>query len=270
VGEPARTAAGDAASARSADPIGRDGPAEFVRQQRHYWRAADAQRFHWQTRNPVLAPRERRLLRPLVASAGERLLEIGCGEGANLEHLRDCGAVRFGVDFSIDKARFARHATGARTVTADAARLPFGDERFDAVLIRDLLHHVPAPEVVLAEAHRVLRRGGRLVLVEPNRASPLILLQAALVPAERGVLRSTAKRLGALLSAAGLRVVRHTVEQPFPIERVLLHPALGSPVLAASPLVVRALDAFDALAHRLLPARAWMYLVFEAVRPENP
>jgi SAM-dependent methyltransferase len=239
----------------------------FVQQQRRYWRGADARRFDWQTRNPVLAPRERRLVGPAVARAGERLLELGCGEGANLQHLRDSGALRFGVDFSIDKARFARFATAAHTVAADAARLPFSDDSFDAVLIRDLLHHVPAPAAVLAEARRVLRRGGRLLLVEPNRASPLILLQAALVPAERGVLRSTATRLGALVAAAGLRVVRHGAEQPFPVERVLLHPALGAPRLAGSPLTARALDAVDALARKLLPMRAWMYLVFEADKP---
>jgi SAM-dependent methyltransferase len=244
-------------------------PHDFVAQQRAYWRDADAQRFDWQTTNPILAPRERRLLRPLVTRPGERLLELGCGEGANLHHLREGGAARFGVDFSLDKARFAQQATAARTVAADAARLPFADGAFDALLIRDLLHHVPAPEAVLAEARRVLKPGGRLMLVEPNRASPLILLQAALVPAERGVLRSTATRLGALIGAAGLRVVRQGVEHPFPVERVLLHPALGAPALARSPHVARALDALERLAQRLLPARAWMYLVFEAIRPEN-
>jgi hypothetical protein len=115
----------------------------------------------------------------------------------------------------------------------------------------------------------VLRPGGRLLLVEPNERSLLVLIQALVIPAERGVLRSTAARLRRLLEDAGLRIERHTTEHPFPVERVLLHPTLGAPSLARSSLVARALGAVDALARHLLPARTWMYLVFEAIRPEN-
>jgi SAM-dependent methyltransferase len=239
----------------------------FDNLQRAYWRSADATRFAWQTRNPVLAAREAALARRVDVRAGERLLEIGCGEGANLYHLRAAGAVRFGVDFSRAKAAFARRATDAYTVAADATCLPFADGSFDAVLIRDVLHHVADGDGVLAEARRVLRAGGRLTLVEPNRASPLIRLQAAMIPAERGALGSTAPRLAASLARAGFTVAHHTTDQPFPIERVLLHPRLGAPSLAAHPVVARALAAADALARRLVPTRAWMYLVFEAVRP---
>jgi ubiquinone/menaquinone biosynthesis C-methylase UbiE len=239
----------------------------FEQLQRKYWHSADAVRFHWQTQNPVLARRESELLRRVEVGRGERLLEIGCGEGANLHHLRGAGARFFGVDFSRERAAFARRATDAHTATADATRLPFGDGSFDAVLIRDVLHHVGEIDAVLAEARRVLRPGGRLTLVEPNRHSPLIWLQAALVPAERGVLRSSAPRLTSLLRGAGFRVERQSSEQPLPLERVLLHPSLGAPSLASLPLVAGALGAVDALARRLLPTRAWMYLVFEAVRP---
>jgi SAM-dependent methyltransferase len=236
----------------------------FERLQRAYWRAADETRFHWQTRNPVLAAREADLTRHVSVRAGQRLLEIGCGEGANLHHLRAAGVLRFGVDFSGARAAFARRATDAQTVTADATRLPFADGAFDALLIRDVLHHIGDVDGVLREARRVLKPGGTLTLVEPNRASPLILLQAALVPAERGVLRSTPAALTATLERAGFHVTRHLHEQPFPIERILLHPSFGLPALGEQPLVARALSAVDAVARRLLPERAWMYLVFEA------
>jgi len=239
----------------------------FDRLQRSYWRSADATRFDWQTRNPILAVREAALLGHVDVRARERLLEIGCGEGANLHHLRAAGAVRFGVDFSGAKATFAHRVTDAHTVTADATRLPFADGSFDAILIRDVLHHVADIAAVLGEARRVLRPGGKLTLVEPNRASPLILLQAALIPAERGVLRSSASHLRSLLARAGFAVLRHATDQPFPIERVLLHPTLGAPSLAERPLIARSLRVADALARRLLPARVWMYLVFEATVP---
>ena len=238
----------------------------FEKLQRSYWRAADETRFAWQTRNPILAVRESALARRVELRAGDRLLEIGCGEGANLHHLRQAGAIRFGIDYSAPKTSFARRHTDAHTATADAARLPFADETFDAVLIRDVLHHIGDVPSVLAEAHRVLHRGAKLTLLEPNRASPLIWAQAALIPAERGVLRSTPAHLQALLEAAGFQVTRQSFDQPFPIERVLLHPVLGLPSLAELPLVGRALALAEAVARRLLPVRAWMYLVFEATR----
>jgi SAM-dependent methyltransferase len=240
----------------------------FVQLQRDYWNDADEEHFAWQTRHQFIAQREAQLLSCVATAPGERILEIGCGEGANLHHLRERGALRFGLDFSPAKASFARRATDARTVTGDAARLPFGDATFDAILIRDVLHHVPDQASVLAEARRVLKPRGRLTLLEPNARSPLVLAQAALVPAERGLFSSTVERLRAALGRSGFTVVGESAEHPFPIDRVLLHPRLGMPSLASLPLVTPALHALDRLARRLLPRRAWMYLVFEAVPAE--
>ena len=239
----------------------------FEKVQRSYWRAADESRFAWQTSNPVLARREAELAQRVLVGAGDRLLEIGCGEGANLHHLREAGAIRFGIDYSHERTAFAHSATAAHTVTADATHLPFVDGAFDVVLIRDVLHHIGDVDGVLAEARRVLRRGGRLTLLEPNRASPFILMQAALIPAERGVLRSTSAALESTLLRAGFHIRSRGHEQPFPIERVLLHPSFGLPALGHHPLVSRALGAADSIARRLLPRRVWMYLVFEATVP---
>jgi SAM-dependent methyltransferase len=237
----------------------------FVQQQRRYWNGADHARFDWQTRNPVMAPAEAALLERVAPRPGERILEIGCGEGANLHHLRGRGAIRFGVDFSRAKTAFARQATAAHTVTADASRLPFADASFDAVLIRDVLHHVADPQAVLDEARRVLRPTGRLTLLEPNVGSPAILLQATLVTAERRLLGSTRGRLRKLVAAAGFTIALESADNPFPIDRVLLHPRMGLPALAELPFVERALRLIDSVARRLLPPRVWMYLVFEAV-----
>jgi ubiquinone/menaquinone biosynthesis C-methylase UbiE len=237
----------------------------FLELQRRYWDNADVTRFAWQTRNRVMAPTEAALVERVAPRPGERLLEIGCGEGANLHHLRAGGAIRFGVDFSRAKTAFARRATEAHTVTADAARLPFADGSFDAVLIRDVLHHVGAPAAVLAEARRVLRPTGRLTLLEPNATSFAIFFQATLISAERHLFKSTRGRLRKLITAAGFTIEREAADHPFPLDRLLLHPKMGMPALAQLPLVEHALRLVDVVARRLLPPRVWMYLVFEAV-----
>ena len=234
--------------------------------QRGYWRDANARHFRWQTETPWFAATGAALVAGVRARPGERVLEIGCGEGGNLHHLSRSGARLFGVDFSPAKAGFAHAATGAQTACADAGRLPFADGTFDAVLIRDLLHHLPDRTAALREARRVLRPRGRLTLVEPNRRSPLVLLQAALVAAERGLFRSTAARLRDELQQTGFDIVAADESQPFPVARVVLHPRLGGDRLAGLSPVTRALDAFDALAGRVVPRRAWLYLVFQAVR----
>jgi SAM-dependent methyltransferase len=239
---------------------------QFVDIQRRYWQDADPAHFAWQTQC-YSGTLESRLLGHIAARPGQRLLEIGCGEGGNLFNLRRLPVDRFGVDYSRAKAHFARAASAALTAVADAARLPFADDSFDFVLIRDVLHHVPNPTGVVAEARRVLARGGRLVVIEPNARSPLILLHAALVPAERGVLRSRAEALRAQLLAAPLEIVVEERLWPLPIERVLLNPKFGLPALGRRPLVQRMLGFIDALARRVLPSAAWGYLRFEAIKP---
>lgn len=231
-----------------------------------YHRDADPSHVAWQTTGPYFAATEARLLGDIRCDAGERLLEIGCGEGANLHHLGRVEGLRVGVDFSLNKT-IAASATGAQVACADATRLPFADGAFDVVLIRDLLHHVPARLAVLNEAYRVLRRGGRLHLIEPNARSPLVFLQAVTVRAERGLLQSTERRLKDELAAADFRDINLVAAQPFPIARVVLNPRFGAPALGGVSLVANALAVIDDLSARILPQAAWLYLCFSAVRP---
>src|SRR5207247_2084879 len=91
-----------------------------------------------------------------------------------------------GIDRYAEKIRFAARALPrARLAVADALALPFPDASFASVLIRDLLHHLAEPRRATAEAVRVLRPGGTLLVLEPNGRNPLVALQARLVPAER-------------------------------------------------------------------------------------
>src|SRR4029450_1539090 len=116
--------------------------------------------------------RRRRLVREALAAApGERVLGVGCGPGVVvaelLEQVGPTGSVT-GVDASPQTLALARRRTdGAgdvRLPPADATGLPGPDAAFDAALSVQVLGYVAALDTALAELHRALRPGGRLVI----------------------------------------------------------------------------------------------------------
>lgn len=106
-----------------------------------------------------------------------RVLEVGCGEGSNLEVLARPGMERFGCDLSpLGLAMAQRRGSSAGAphwVVADAESLPFVPATFDAVFAVSLLEHLPVPEKVLDEMIAVLASGGTLVVVSPQYGGPL-------------------------------------------------------------------------------------------------
>ncbi|MDP9373631.1 MAG: methyltransferase domain-containing protein, partial [Chloroflexota bacterium] len=118
---------------------------------------------------------ERAVLRPLLSlarpQAGERALDVGCGTGLLLRLLADSEerVALAGVD--LDPAMIARARRRVPEVAlcvASATALPYPDDRFDLLTSTFVLHHLdPAGQhAALVEARRVLRPGGRLVLVD--------------------------------------------------------------------------------------------------------
>ncbi len=103
-------------------------------------------------------------------------LDIGCGSGYGSFYLARNGARKItGGDKSEDAILCARNSTKARTSGAaefqvlDAASLPFADNSFGAVISFEVIEHLKDYEGLLAEIHRVLGRGGTLILSTPNR-----------------------------------------------------------------------------------------------------
>ncbi|MFN4001695.1 class I SAM-dependent methyltransferase [Microcella sp.] len=117
-------------------------------------------------------------VRAVDPQPGERILDIAAGTGTSSVALAKSGAEVIALDFSqgmVDEGR--RRNPGLQFVQGDAEKLPFGDAEFDAVTISFGLRNVQHPQVALAEMHRVLKPGGRVVICEFSRP-PLGLLRA--------------------------------------------------------------------------------------------
>jgi SAM-dependent methyltransferase len=100
----------------------------------------------------------------LVPPPGHGTLDLGCGEGRVGRRLSELGHRMVGVDVSAALVALARDAGGYESVVeADAAALPFDDERFDLVVAFMSLQDIDDMEAAVVEAARVLDAGGRLV-----------------------------------------------------------------------------------------------------------
>jgi ubiquinone/menaquinone biosynthesis C-methylase UbiE len=92
---------------------------------------------------------------------------VGCGNGALFDSI---GPQRvLGVDPNIDGLRHStRRHPGVAFLCADGARLPLADESVDVVTAQHVIEHIADYQQAVAEWFRVLRPGGRLILVTPN------------------------------------------------------------------------------------------------------
>jgi SAM-dependent methyltransferase len=103
----------------------------------------------------------------LCPLAGRRILDLGCGKGRFARALGERGARVIGLDLS---AAMLDEATGIDRVRASARRLPFGAASFDGALAVEVFEHLEPRSLdqVCGEVRRVLRPGGRLVIVDKN------------------------------------------------------------------------------------------------------
>jgi SAM-dependent methyltransferase len=101
----------------------------------------------------------------LVAEGVRLVLDVGAGEGALGRLLAGTGVRWIGMDLSATLLA----ASPRPVVRADAMRLPFPAASFDAVAALYMLYHLPEPALAVAEANRVLRPGGLLVVAAPSR-----------------------------------------------------------------------------------------------------
>jgi SAM-dependent methyltransferase len=245
------------------------------RRQENFYRRAEIERFEWLTALPIIQKLERALLSH-VTELGEAvsMLEVGCGEGANLATLRALGAGARYTGFDCFPAKIAfcrsRHPHDAFVVADARAMFPFRDGAYDRVLIRDVLHHLSAGDRVhaLRECARVLAPGGVVCIVEGNAANLIGAGFALLFPHERCMLETRISRLKDLVAGTlpGYDI-RVTMEEPSNLTRLAAHYRYGLPGLGRVPFAAAVLAAEASVARSIRPRRAWAYSVIRARKP---
>jgi SAM-dependent methyltransferase len=168
-------------------------------------------------RLPALAEKVAAFVEP---TGDERALDVGAGTGplafALAKHVREVVALEL-VPELLEQARAQLgDYANVELVEGDASKLPFGIGEFDLVCERAVLHHVPRPELVVAEMTRVTRRGGRLLVIDqlapfdPLLAIELDRFERKRDPSHTRLLSDGDLR--ALFEANGLMLVRSRVE----------------------------------------------------------
>lgn len=143
------------------------------RYSREYYLSENCEGFQEFARGVRVSPLKERLLAKLNLIVGERVLELGCGRGEALLACAQRGAQAFGIDYSRAAAVLSRDTCAGRAgvLQADATDLPFRSSSFAKVFLGDVLEHLTKrqAERALAEAYRVIERGGTLVIhTSPN------------------------------------------------------------------------------------------------------
>ena len=114
----------------------------------------------------IYRPVHEAVLKELARQRGGRIADVGCGTGILTVRLAgELGADTVcGFDFSLGMLEQASARQVGPWVQADAQRLPLPSESLDAVVSTESFHWFPDPDAALAEFHRVLAPGGRLVV----------------------------------------------------------------------------------------------------------
>ncbi len=142
-------------------------------------------------------------------AAGERVLDLGCGDGTFAAELLTAGCTVTMADVAEEALRRARlRAPQAQAVALlDGGALPFAEDAFDVVWAGEVLEHVADVVGLLAEVRRVLRWGGRLLVTTPWHGRLVVATDAHFDPRADHLRFFSARTLRAVLCEAGFASV---------------------------------------------------------------
>ena len=117
---------------------------------------------------------ERRLalIRRHVALEQRWILDVGCGIGTYVRRFRDFSPHVFGIDVSLPRLEEGSRSLPGILLAAKGEHLPFADSSFDVVVFNEVIEHVEDDRQTIADALRVLRDNGQIVIFAPNRLYP--------------------------------------------------------------------------------------------------
>jgi SAM-dependent methyltransferase len=104
----------------------------------------------------------------------ERVLDIGCGDGALVRTLQEFGAAPTGVDLDPEGARFIEQTYGIPVVVSPFETACFADGQFDAIVATHVIEHFFEPVEAMQRMRRLLKPNGLLVLETPNILRPKV------------------------------------------------------------------------------------------------
>ena len=135
---------------------------------RKFYELVEAHRYTKEWHIPIAAD--------FKSARGLKVLEIGCGLGTDGAQFAEAGADYTGVDLTeaaveLARKRFETFGIPGKFQTADAEQLQFEDNSFEVVYSHGVLHHTPDTAKAIREIHRVLRPGGRAMVMLYHRDS---------------------------------------------------------------------------------------------------
>ncbi len=113
-----------------------------------------------------------------LSSPDNILLDAGCGKKSMMQRHSQKLKFSVGMDISIDAIK--QNKAFSTFVSADASKLPFKDESFDAVVSQWMIEHIEDIDEVIREFHRVLKKNGSLVVVTNSKYHPMMFLSSIL------------------------------------------------------------------------------------------
>jgi ubiquinone/menaquinone biosynthesis C-methylase UbiE len=191
----------------------------------------------------LFGPSHRALIKRIREAAGDqpiKMLDVGCGTGVfaskvrvTLPRVDVCGVDLVSDMLAKGHSRWRLHQRHVLPVQGDSERLPFASGSFDIVTCANSFHHYPRQDRAVAEMARVLRPGGRLMIIDGYRDAPWgwFIYDVCVAGVEGDVHHASAKRFRDLMTQAGLKAVA---------QRVFRGPApfLITEAIAAEPVPV--------------------------------
>jgi ubiquinone/menaquinone biosynthesis C-methylase UbiE len=149
------------------------------------------------------------------------VLDLGCGRGDNSIEL----ALRYSKVIGVDlegNFEVPKSIKNLKLIKANAEKLPFKRNTFDIIFAKDTLHHIHNLGLTLSEVKRVLKPGGRLIVVESNRYNPIFYFHMTRMEKHN---HFSAGYLKLLLEEHGFTIKKfnHVDSRVYPIPNMAIH-----------------------------------------------